>query len=149
MYCINDPAPKQNGTAASADVACAHFPPPISFAINPVKTTATAIATAAKKRNPTSEVPNNSSATRPQNAVIGGYCTYPHARCRASSNAISSSRSNPYLHPVARCAATVPSAIHTPQAVPLPHQFPDDEVFSVPDVNLTPTNPTLTHTLSS
>jgi hypothetical protein len=123
MYCISAPPPKQNGTAANAAVTCAHFPPPISLAINPVNTTAAACATAAKNRNPTSDVPNNSSATRPQRAVIGGYCTYPQARCRASSNAISSSRLNPYLHPVTRCTSTVPDAIIQTIAVPPLHQF--------------------------
>ena len=98
----------------------------ISFAIIPVNTSASACTTAAKNRNPTSEVPNNFRAIHPKNAVIGGYCTYPHAKCRASSSAINSSRLNPYLQPVARCTTTVPNAIaHTP-AIPVFHhrRFP-------------------------
>lgn len=123
MYCINAPAPKQNGTPANVATTIAHLLPPISFAINPVNTNAPACASAANSRNPPSDVPNNFSAIHPKNAVIGGYCTYPHAKCRASSNAINSSRANPYLQPVARCTATVPSAIHTTTAVPLVHHF--------------------------
>src|SRR5271170_4149636 len=122
MYCINAPPPKQNGTPAIAATTCAHLPPPNSFAINPVNTRATACATPAKNRNPANEFPNNSSATLPKNAVIGGYVTYPHAKCHASSTPINSSRSNPYLPPVNKCTTTVPTAIHTTTAAPLLHQ---------------------------
>src|SRR5215472_5249484 len=123
MYCINAPAPKQNGTPANAAVVCAHFPPPNSSAIIPTNSNASACTSAAKNRNPPSDVPNNFNASHAKNAVIGGYCTYPQARCPASSNAINSSPSNPYRHPTARCTSTVATAIPATAAIPLFHHW--------------------------
>jgi len=57
-----------------------------------VKTTATEVETVAKNRNPVNDVPNNLSETQPKKGVTGGYATYPHERCVASSSVANSSR---------------------------------------------------------
>src|SRR3954466_13340946 len=106
------PVSKQAASAAVAATNWALGPPPSSRAIKPVKSNETALASAAKNRNPASEVPNNVSESLPKNGVTGGYATYPHARCRESLSVASSSRWKPYCDPVNQCTTTVAAAIN-------------------------------------
>src|SRR5713101_7957433 len=68
---MSAPPPRQNGIAAAAATSCAPRLPPSSRAIKPVRITARASATAAKKRKPVSEVPKRISERWPKKGGTG------------------------------------------------------------------------------